>query len=420
VSAPEAAQGLAARLAIHFETGAPDPALAPILSFSPETFALLGFHARGSPARATAAAQAVVEALAEPRPAPGAPDAPVSAPGATSPLGGDVGARDGEPDAPSALPPSASPALAEGLRRAREVLVALDSLEGLLARLSPWEHLGHHPRGSLLERVAADGLGPLQDLLAATPALRRLAELLGAVERSAAGGPSRNAGGRDTVMGVIEGADPPDLLVSERALLADPSTEPLFDLRFVERRLLQIQWAGGEPFGPRAPHRPRPRGPLIALVDTSGSMLGEPLQLARAATLVLVRRALREGRPAHVLLFGGTGAEVGRDFRPQRPDPGALVALLLGAFGGGTELGGPLRAALELRRRSPPFAGADVALVSDGIAALPEKVLADLEAARRAGMRLGALAIVRPGRGVGVLEALADPLEKLETGAFSV
>lgn|GEM_PF-5146645 len=415
-----AAAGLEAALFAWFRDGRASALVDEVYGFAPESFELLGYFSRGSSLRSAVAAQEVCRALlagraGEPKKTKGAKTlGDDSTPSGLNPASQEVSAEAANEDI------SEGAAVHDGLRRAEDRLVEIEVLEEVLAALSPWEHLGHHVRGSALAELALAHVGPIVDLLSETVELKRLGDLLGRIESQVADGKTAERDGREWVEGVTFGADPSDLMASERALLGDPATETLFEVRFLEKKLFQIEWSGGEPFGPARPVREKPRGPVIIAVDTSASMTGTPLALARAAALALVRRALAEGRFAHVLLFGGRGSVAGYTFAPGRAAWDELAGFLAASFGGGTDLAGPIRAALALRKNDSRFAMADIALVSDGIAALPERVFNELSIAKKSGMRLAAMAILRPGRGAGILDVLADPLEKLETAAFSV
>jgi uncharacterized protein with von Willebrand factor type A (vWA) domain len=310
--------------------------------------------------------------------------------------------------------------LHDALRRAEMRVLDHDELVETLARLSPWALLGAHPRGSALARVIDDGLGALSQTLERLPELRRLADVLGRIERERGSRSPEKRSGRDRIEGVTFGSDIADVLTSEWSLLSDPDTEALFDVRFAEHQLFQFEWSGREPGRLPVAQRTAPRGPLILCLDTSASMTGAPLIVARAAALALLRRALLEGRRVHAILFGGRNAWTSMDFLPGRGDRDAWFRFLASSFGGGTDYTGPLRHALRLRTTEPALALADIALVSDGIAVLPPDLVTALVKARTDGMRLGAIAVLRDGRDAGILTELADPLEKLETGAFSV
>ena len=246
-----------------------------------------------------------------------------------------------------------------------------------VARLAPWA--SWHTRGSALEAAVLERLDELAQLLARRPELEDIAEQLGRLEAAERAGRSLERGGRQTVVGVRVGGELADALACELALLADPETEPLFYARLAERRLLSLELGGDAAEVPMTTRRP---GPVIACVDTSGSMRGAPERLAKAALLALARRVLGEGRRMVVLLFGGRGAYTEVALAPGRVDLPALFRLLLTSYYGGTDFDGPIARALALRLEGAGMREADLLLVTDGLCRLGPEVLAAVAQAR--------------------------------------
>ena len=188
---------------------------------------------------------------------------------------------------------------------------------------------------------------------------------------------------------------------SELSLLAGDSKgeghsgrRRLFLSRLAERRLLGYSLEGwseahGVPKRKRLERLPRARGgPLVVCLDTSHSMAGGRETIAKAVVLEAVQAAHGQGRPC--LLFAFSGKSDLAELRLTPPprlrrrrrrggaggvvtDRASLTKLLdfLGcSFGGGTDVAGPLRRALDVLERPGQdeliYAGADVLLVSDG------------------------------------------------------
>jgi uncharacterized protein with von Willebrand factor type A (vWA) domain len=331
----------------------------------------------GRHARALVAAHALAEALFPPRPEPPAP-----------------------PSAASPAPMTSADAIPIGsvesaLEEAHGEVLRLLALEEDVARLAPWIGVGWYREGSALERVVHDRLDELERLLARAPALHRIADLVGKLEASAKRGRGAERGGRETVVGVTTGGELADVLPSELALLGTPETEDLFLMRLAERRLLSLELEGEHEGDPREPKR---RGPALIAVDTSGSMIGPTEELGKAATLVLVRRILGEGRRAEVAIFGGKGSIKTLAFRPGQPSLQALFDLLMTSYHGGTDFDGPISWALS-RRQEPSMRRADVVMVSDGRGRLHPGTTRRLEAAQKARTHPLSLIFVRIGPG---------------------
>lgn len=273
---------------------------------------------------------------------------------------------------------------------AKADLLKLGALEDTLTAFSPWLGPGLHAAPSPLVRLAHDRLDTLTALLSAEPSLRRIADLLGRARR----GPRHlEAGlGRDAIIGVTLGGEVTDALPAELALLATPDTEDLFLARLLERRLLALELDGPLPHAAA-------RGPVAVLLDTSGS-LASNLERAKAATLAVLEQLLRNGRRAELTLFGGHGAHRTVTFARGRTDLNALLAFLTQAYLGGTDLDGPLRAALD---REPAH---DLLIVTDGLVALSPPTLDRLQSRVSAGLTLVTVHVQGPSNPTADFEAL--------------
>lgn len=393
----------AAALAAWLEGGAP-PAGLEWLVHQPE-LALLRRLCQGARARAAVAAAILVDELQHPRLSTSPPSAPAAPPSA--PLEGPAPAA--PPSAPleGLTPATLSPA---SIDEAHAAVARLVALEEDVARLAPWVGVGWHRLGTALVEVVHDRLAELERLLARAPELAALAARVGRLTAAERRGRHAERGGRESVVGVTTGGELADVLPSELALLADPQTEDLFLMRLAERRLLSLALDADDPGDPRAPER---RGPAIVCIDTSGSMIGEAEERAKAATLVVLRKILGQGRRAAVVLFGGEGAQRVASFQPRRADLEALFSFLMTSFHGGTDFDGAIAVALAERERALP--GADLVIVSDGRGRLRPATTGRLRAARRDGLRVAVLSIAHPdGRGHDPFGDLAD--EHLRVG----
>ncbi|KAL1525635.1 hypothetical protein AB1Y20_020488 [Prymnesium parvum] len=161
------------------------------------------------------------------------------------------------------------------------------------------------------------------------------------------------------------------------------------------------------PAARRLSRLPRRRGgPLVVCLDTSHSMVGGRERLAKAVVYEAVRAAHSQGRACLLFAFSGTHdlatlelvparrarAGAARGARIERRALRRLLQFLSYAFGGGTDVAGPLRRALDLLEpraaaaaAGGAYAGADVLLVSDGELPNPpvdEKTLARLHRLR--------------------------------------
>ncbi|HID75077.1 MAG TPA: VWA domain-containing protein [Planctomycetaceae bacterium] len=133
----------------------------------------------------------------------------------------------------------------------------------------------------------------------------------------------------------------------------------------LEQRLLPVRSAEEHPGNDKAV------GMFILLVDISGSMEGQPLQMAKEVGILTLER-LRPGMAASVIGFDAGAFVVAQ---PQVITPGSVQAMIQKVNGlnaaGGTRIGPALdeaRKALELARRRPGFErlAAHLVIISDG------------------------------------------------------
>ena len=175
--------------------------------------------------------------------------------------------------------------------------------------------------------------------------------------------------GKSEVTGVNFGDDLTSLLPSEMALLADPATEDLFYAKLAHKELLQLDYRRDQVVEhtnlrsvPVTEQVVVPRGPVIVCVDTSGSMLGDPEQVAKAMTLALARRVVTDRRNLSVIAFSTAIRTFTLD--ATAVDLSALCEFLSGSFHGGTDLRPALAEALRILE-TEQFQHADVLIVSD-------------------------------------------------------
>jgi uncharacterized protein with von Willebrand factor type A (vWA) domain len=267
---------------------------------------------------------------------------------------------------------------AEAWSGARDGEALARALEALVPGLG-WGAAPGALHASLLGRLDRFG-----ELLQRLPELRRIAEQLGRAEADAVRS-SDELGGSEEVTGVHLSGELTGALPAELALLADATTEDLFYLRLAEQRLVSLELAGRGLSGVASPDT---RGPVLACIDTSGSMAGASEVLAKALVLAVARRVIPQGRAMHLLLFGARGEHAELRLKRGRGGLEGLLDFLALAFEGGTDFDTPLGRALELLDERE-LEKADVLVVTDGYArAAPTIVRAVDDARARRGVRV--------------------------------
>lgn len=203
----------------------------------------------------------------------------------------------------------------------------------------------------------------------AQPKFRRLAETIGRLRnlaRARQGGSLRHL--RDELHSVTQGDELGRVLPSELVNLRHATRRLDFGRRLLERQLLQYEV------------RPIPRqaqGPIIALLDASGSMSGAPIEWAAAVGLALTDTARRQKRDFAACYFD---TRVMATFRfPQgRLVPQDLLHFATVGTGGGTSYDVALSWGLEVLGEKA-FRTADLVLITDGECAVSEEILRHLQ-----------------------------------------
>ena len=153
-------------------------------------------------------------------------------------------------------------------------------------------------------RVIAKGTGSqkfLEDrfLTSVPPSLIRLAKLIG---RSGDGIMSTSgafaSASKSDIGGITVGNDLSSLLPTELALLSEPATQSVFYKNYTTRRLQVFASTSHDTKGKK--HRD---GPIVICMDTSSSMDGEPVLVAKALTMAICIIAQRAHRPVMVVRY---------------------------------------------------------------------------------------------------------------------
>ncbi len=166
-------------------------------------------------------------------------------------------------------------------------------------------------------------------------------------------------------------------LPSELALLGHPKLRMLWHARRAERLLMSYAYRGLSPQtrliaeqqhsdGEQQTQSSDPgRGPIIVCLDTSGSMHGEPEQIAKALVLEALIVASREQRACYVFSFGGPQQVIEHELNLGKGGLGRLLEFLQMSFHGGTDVTTPLLMAMQ-RQQQQGWQQADILLVTDG------------------------------------------------------
>lgn len=181
---------------------------------------------------------------------------------------------------------------------------------------------------------------------------------------------------REEISGVTFSNRIEDALPQELALLSDEDTSILFDLKFIEKRLLSFEKMGyvaetkSKTIEKEIEKKEEEKkGPIIVCVDTSGSMAGFPETLAKAVTLCLAGIAHTQNRNCYLINFSTTIETF--DFCPPKGMKD-LIKFLKSSFHGGTDVMPALQEGLKMME-SASYKNSDLLVISDFMFPVTEK-----------------------------------------------
>ena len=180
--------------------------------------------------------------------------------------------------------------------------------------------------------------------------------------------PDKNS--NEEISGIKLGKSIEYLLPNELALLNDSELEELFNLKYVEEKLMLFDYDSYinieqekilEEFVES--EKDEEKGPIIICVDTSGSMSGAPERIAKAIAFSISSKAISENRPCLLINFS-TSIEV-VEFNKFNLFTD-IFNFLKKSFSGGTDLIPALKYSLD-KIENEKFEKADVLILSDFI-----------------------------------------------------
>ena len=156
------------------------------------------------------------------------------------------------------------------------------------------------------------------------------------------------------------------LLPSELANLEDEDLEMLFYAKLLEKNLITYQLSGiTNVTQDESYQQPKTTGPVVACLDTSGSMGGEPINKAKALLFAIANILKQEKRSLYVILFGSSGQL--KEYRLDgAEDLAGLLHFLEQGFDGGTDFKTPLQRSMQIIGSQDTYIKADILMLSDG------------------------------------------------------
>lgn len=234
---------------------------------------------------------------------------------------------------------------------------AKEEVEGLMRGASDLAGLGTGALKSIAGTPEA-----LRQALAAHPNLKKIAELAGRLRiRARAKQRTKTKYAPESIVDVTIGGELERLLPSELMQLLMPQTKLLLMRKLQEREALQYELEGNEELD---------RGPVIMMVDSSGSMSGIRNQWAMAVAIAVLEIAAMQRRAFVLGHFDGSLQACFTVEKPSALKLDQLIEMVSFFSGGGTDFCAPLSKAHEIitsgKQKDGVFARADVMLITDG------------------------------------------------------
>ena len=178
----------------------------------------------------------------------------------------------------------------------------------------------------------------------------------------------RDINSEEEIVGITYSRDIHNILPQEKLLLAEGVLETLFGVKYFENRLLTFKKEGyidsyydayiEEEIQVKEEDK---KGPIIICVDTSGSMKGVPETVAKAITLYLASRAMKQKRDCYLINFSTQINTMDLTY-PNTIDN--LIEFLRLSFNGGTDPIPALRHAIKTMN-TENYKKSDLLFVSD-------------------------------------------------------
>ena len=193
------------------------------------------------------------------------------------------------------------------------------------------------------------------------------------------------------IAGVNQGHDLGALLPNELAQWLDPTLEDIFLRKYLTSQLQTFDYQSRSLASGRSLH-PQPasvKGPMIVCVDRSGSMMGEPGQIALSLMMQLAELCQQQKRPCYLIAFAVRAQPI--DVMRDRTQ---LLRFFSTRPAGDTDARAMLQSTFSLLDNHPEHAASDVLWVTDfRIPAVPNALLREMERRRQQGTHFFGLQI---------------------------
>lgn len=208
------------------------------------------------------------------------------------------------------------------------------------------------------ERMPMDNKIELMQKMARSEKFKRLAEIMGRYRNlSRAKQKEKLRREQMELHSISVGADLGRVLPGELMMVRHPAYKKEFQRKYLEKGLLQYDLKSKVKMG---------KGPIIILMDSSGSTRGRIEEFIKGTAMGLLDIALKEKRAFAAVFFASRQDPMKVfEFAPGEKDPEKVYELGTYFINGGTDFETPLNKAVELLEQSA-YNKADVVMLTDG------------------------------------------------------
>lgn len=184
------------------------------------------------------------------------------------------------------------------------------------------------------------------------------------------------------VLGIYKSDDLARILSSELTNFESEELEYLFYSKFLEKSLLTYEIVSKEHKYNSKEKKEyinlENKGPVVACLDTSGSMNGLPILKAKALLLSISKILEKENRSLYIIIFGDKG-ETKELSISNDSEINQILPFLNSGFNGGTDFETPLEKAIDIINNLKDYNKADILMITDGLCELSDKFIKKLE-----------------------------------------
>ncbi len=255
-----------------------------------------------------------------------------------------------------------SQAMAAMNEAAKTVAEDLDDVSEFASILAPGRGFDLSDQSSRILQLGLDE--NLMRTIKGQEEFRKILQAAGRIKLLAGEIKSRKPKPSPTPIGVTQGDSVSSMLPQELAMVKDENTRPLFYQKFLDHSLMIYD---------RRQRVKEGRGPIVCLLDVSGSMTGINERNAKAFFLQMVRTAREQGRKAVFIPFATNAADP--LFIESYED---LLQVILphrySYLGGGTDFDKALAMGIKVIQEEKRYKAADIVMLTDGISRVSKHV----------------------------------------------